>query len=133
MQIILDRHFTNEQELKEFPCEFTSVPEYFTTKPPDERTAIVLMSHKFEHDLEALKYLFPHRPGYLAVLGPARRRMEMLDRIRKELPGLAREHENYLTTVKGPAGLNINARTPEEIGLSIVAQIVSIFNEASTK
>ena len=35
---------------------------------------------------------------------------------------------DFLSKTKGPAGLNIYARTPEEIGLSIVAEIIQESN-----
>ena len=69
--------------------------------------------------LSALARLLPAR--YLAVVGP-RRRLAALKR------SLARDGVPVavLDTIRSPAGLDIGAITPEEIALSIVAEMVAI-------
>lgn len=36
----------------------------------DQKTAVVLMSHNFNYDLEILKGLYPYKCPYIGVLGP---------------------------------------------------------------
>jgi len=56
---------------------------------------------------------------YLAVLGPRKRRQELLDSLDTDAPDL-----------RGPAGLDIGAELPEAIALSIMAEIHGVLHEA---
>ncbi len=90
----------------------------------DVRTAVVLMSHDFATDLEALRALATSPAPYIGVLGPHKRHQHM----RSQLPaawwqegGLL--HRRYFA----PVGLDIGADRPEEIALSILAEIRAVF------
>ncbi|RMD72890.1 MAG: XdhC/CoxI family protein [Bacteroidetes bacterium] len=90
----------------------------------DPWTAVVLMSHDYALDLEALRALAPSPAPYIGVLGPHKRH----ERMAGELPadwlspnGLLHERRY------APIGLDIGAQTPEEIALSIVAEIRAVF------
>ena len=88
-----------------------------------ERSAVVLMTHNYLHDLELLKLLLSRRVRYLGCLGPKRR----TERLLLELSGgVVAVADAYLSQVHAPAGLDIGAETPSEIAFSIIAEIKAV-------
>ena len=92
----------------------------------DNETAVVLMTHNFANDLSYLIGLKESLPAYIGLLGPAHRREKLLDAFIDRFPEVS---EDFLETVHGPAGLNIGAETPQEIAISIIAEILSIVRQ----
>jgi len=86
----------------------------------NERTAAVLMTHKYMHDLELLRALWNRRVRYVGCVGPRRRAERLLSEL---AGGDALLVADYLNRLYAPAGLDIGAETPAEIALSIVAEI----------
>ncbi len=87
----------------------------------DGRTVAVVMTHSYTQDLNFLRSLVQHCLPYVGVLGP-RNRSEQLLRDCAILPADA-------PSVHGPAGLDIGADGPEQVALSIVAEIQASLNE----
>lgn len=101
-------------------------PETIQFTNINDNTAVVLMNHSYVQDLHYLVKLIGHKPQYLGILGAAKRR----ERLFNELFELAPEvTDAFLETIYTPAGLNIGAETPEEIALSILAEIQSVVKE----
>lgn len=92
----------------------------------DERTAIVLMTHNYQYDLSLLRLLVTKKSLYIGILGPSKKRKRLLDDIGIELTSEEKKH------IYGPTGLNIGAETPEEIALSIIAEIQSVLHDKKT-
>lgn len=94
--------------------------------------ACVVMTHNFLHDLELLKVLLPSAARYLGILGPRRRTDELLEKLGNEtlFPPLFPD-ESQLARLHAPIGLDVGAETPEEIALSIVAEIQKVRREKS--
>ncbi|MEO8444386.1 MAG: XdhC family protein [Gammaproteobacteria bacterium] len=78
--------------------------------------AAIVMSHHLATDLSYLSALAASPVPYLGLLGPPGRR----DRLLRELGAGAAAVEGRL---RGPAGINIGADSPESIALSILAEI----------
>src|SRR5690554_4338961 len=89
----------------------------------DERTAVVLMTHNYNYDLTVLKDLLPLKVSYLGVLGPKKKMMKMIDALEKEF---ITPTEQDLQKIFGPVGLDIGAEAPEEIALSVIAEIKAV-------
>ncbi|MCS7013463.1 MAG: XdhC family protein [Chloroherpetonaceae bacterium] len=89
------------------------------------RTAAVVMTHNFELDVEFLFQLLPMHLAYLGVLGPKRRTEKLLAAIRAR--GLV-PTETMLNKLYAPVGLDIGAELPEEIALSILAEIRAVLS-----
>ena len=91
------------------------------------RTAVVIATHRYLDDLAYLGELAAAGAdvGYLAVLGPARRRERLLaDLVRQgHATGSA-----PLALLRGPAGLALGGRSPVEVALSIVAEIQAVLS-----
>jgi len=83
------------------------------------RGAHVLVATMGEGDLEAIEAALARSPAYLGVIASPKRFAQLRDALLAR--GVARE---ALERVAAPAGLDIGARSPEEIALSIMAQIV---------
>jgi xanthine dehydrogenase accessory factor len=96
--------------------------EAIETIKTDEHTAIVLMSHDFKTDLEILKKIIHLDVPYIGILGPKKRLWKMQDVFSKSESNL-----NEKSNLFSPIGLDIGAETPEEIAVSIVAEIVAVF------
>lgn len=99
-------------------------PEHLTELPISVGAACVIMTHNFLHDLELLKHLLVSPAAYLGLLGPRRRRDELVAQLGGDtlLPGISPTPEQ-LARLFAPIGLDLGAETPEEIALSIVAEI----------
>jgi xanthine/CO dehydrogenase XdhC/CoxF family maturation factor len=82
----------------------------------DARSAVVLMTHHYAKDLEALRLLLPSAAGYLGLLGSRARGAKLLE-------ALAAEGLRGDTRLHTPVGLDLGAETPEAIALAILAEI----------
>jgi xanthine/CO dehydrogenase XdhC/CoxF family maturation factor len=90
----------------------------------DDRTAAIVKSHNYGRDFTALQQLLAHDLRYVALLGPRKRRDQLLGDLLDI--GVALRAELF-----SPAGLDLRAETPEEIALAIVAEIQAVFAESS--
>ncbi|PRY51584.1 xanthine/CO dehydrogenase XdhC/CoxF family maturation factor [Arcticibacter pallidicorallinus] len=111
---------------------FPNVSKIFVLKPEsvldevvtDSRTAFVLMTHNYNYDLEVLKQLATVNCAYIGILGPKKKFLRMIDDLADnglELPETVRDN------IYSPVGLDLGAETPEEIALSVVAEIKAAF------
>lgn len=84
----------------------------------DRQTMAIVMAHSSAHDRAYLHAMLDAGVTYIGVLGPRRRTLELLgDRARGgEVP----------ESVHAPVGLDIGAESPDEIALSIVAEIGAV-------
>lgn len=89
----------------------------------DDQTAVVLMSHNFANDLKFLIELKDTSPAYIGMLGPANRREKIFSQFIEYCPEVS---ETFMERIHGPAGLNVGAETPQEIAISILAEILSV-------
>jgi xanthine/CO dehydrogenase XdhC/CoxF family maturation factor len=87
---------------------------------PGPRALAVVMTHNFSHDLNLLRDLLARPLAYLGLLGP-RQRADMI------LDALARAGAPITAAVRSalhaPVGLDLGAETPEEVALSIIAEM----------
>jgi len=91
--------------------------------PLDNRTMAVVMTHNYLHDLELVKTLLPSPVRYLGILGPKSRTEKLFQDLQEQ--GIT-PTETQLQRLYSPVGLDIGADTPEEIALSIVAEIQAV-------
>ena len=89
----------------------------------DEATYIVVLTHDEKIDNPALAVALTSPARYVGALGSRKthaRRMEAL-----QAAGLTAEQ---IARIRAPIGINIGARRPEEIAVSIIAEIVAVMN-----
>jgi xanthine dehydrogenase accessory factor len=87
----------------------------------DEWTVAVLMSHSYSQDLANLRELSSRRLRYLGVLGPRKRTLQLL-----EDAGI--QAEALIPGLHSPMGLDIGADGPEQVALSVLAEIQASLN-----
>mgnify|MGYP000589718287 CR=1 FL=1 len=104
-------------------------PEELTLKIKfDNQTAVVLMTHSLSKDLNYLIEMLKVESKYLGVLGPPSRREIIMNNLLEYNQSLLLEYSDKLEKLYGPIGLNIGAKTPEEISISVLSEIISVFN-----
>jgi xanthine dehydrogenase accessory factor len=91
----------------------------------DRQTAAVVMNHNFGRDLLALDRLLSLRLRYVGLLGPKRRRAELLARL-SEYRSV--DFEAGVRNLYAPAGLDIGSEAPEEIALAIVSEVAAVLS-----
>jgi xanthine dehydrogenase accessory factor len=85
----------------------------------DRHSYIVLVTRGHAHDKTLLAEALRTEAGYIGMIGSRRKRDAIYDALQKEgFPAEAFER------VYSPIGLNIGAETPEEIAVSIVAELI---------
>jgi len=87
-------------------------------------TSVVVVTHDPKLDDPALKVALPSPAFYVGALGSPKTHARRVERLLAE--GLA---EEQLRRLHAPIGLNIGGRTPAEIALSIMAEIVATRND----
>lgn len=87
---------------------------------PDTRTAAVIMTHSYAHDLAWLEYLLPSPLRYIGLLGPHRRAEQI--RLDLQSEGIVVDEAR----LHSPVGLDIGTETSEEIALAILAEIQAV-------
>ena len=92
----------------------------------DARTAAIVKSHNYGRDCAALRQLLQLGLRYVGLLGPRRRRDEILG-------DLLDSGVTFSSELFAPAGLDLGAETPEEIAVAIVAEIQNVFAEGSAE
>ena len=86
-------------------------------------TAIAMLTHDPKLDDPALKIALPSPAFYVGALGSRTTQAKRRQRLLGE--GLS---EAQLSRLRGPIGLEIGGRTPEEIALAVMGQIVAARN-----
>jgi xanthine dehydrogenase accessory factor len=97
----------------------SSIEEALTDFKVTRNTYIVLVTRNVLLDRQNLPHLVDTRASYIGIIG-SRRRWEETKRLLRE-DGL---DEEQIQRFHSPIGLELQAETPEEIALSIMAEIV---------
>jgi xanthine dehydrogenase accessory factor len=97
------------------------IPTWLTTHrlPPTAYAVVVTRGHK--HDLDALRALISSPLRYVGLIGSKAKVKRIFDALLEE--GYARES---LKPVHAPIGLDIGAITPQEIAVSILAELIGV-------
>ena len=103
---------------------FDNVAQLF---PPEENTYYVVVTRGHQADKQCVEQILSHgKYAYLGMIGSRLKVEKTLDALRER--GFS---ENQIQTIHAPIGLKIGARTPEEIALSIAAELVQEKNKHS--
>jgi xanthine dehydrogenase accessory factor len=98
-----------------------SFRDAFKDLPVDEESYIVIVTRGHAHDQTVLQQALRSRAGYIGMIGSRRKTRLVLDHLLKE--GFTREDINR---VHAPIGLPIGGETPQEIAVSIIAEMIQI-------
>lgn len=85
----------------------------------EPRDFVVIAHGEPEHDYLALEKIIKMRPAYVGLLGSKAKALTLIERLKE-----AGINEGKLKPLHAPVGLDIGAQTPEEIAISILAEII---------
>lgn len=108
-----EHRFPGEDIREDYPDEV--LPDYGL----DARTAVVTLSHDPKIDDPAIEEALGSACFYLGCLGSTRTHAKRLDRLR----GRGYD-EAQLARIHAPVGLDIGARSPAEIAVSVLAEVI---------
>ena len=105
---------------------FGDIPGTIRTLEPDEASWIVIVTRGHNLDKDALRAALATQAAYIGMIGSPSK----VKRIFRELldEGIPQER---LAQVHAPIGLDLGAETPDEIALSIAAEIIMLRKNAS--
>jgi len=89
-------------------------------------TFVVVITRGHEHDVDCLMEILKKETAYVGLIGSRRRVRFVLEMLEKQ--GIAKER---LQEVFTPIGTPIGAESPEEIALSIIAELVCVRRKGS--
>ncbi len=87
----------------------------------DDDSYIVIVTRGHRGDLAVLRQALTKPNAYIGMIGSRRKNSLLYDELKKE--GFTQEQ---LDCVHAPIGLEIKSETPEEIGISIVAEMIQV-------
>lgn len=99
-------------------CEEVLDYEQASSITVNEYTAVLLMSHDFDKDKLMLPIFTAKKPAYIGMLGPKKRYLKMQEQ-------LGIDPASETSFFFSPTGLEIGAESPQEIALSMTAEIVA--------
>ncbi|HLK60500.1 MAG TPA: XdhC/CoxI family protein [Chthonomonadaceae bacterium] len=117
-----DFSLPNVESVLHLPPDFNGLPV------PDEQTYVVLVSKGFVTDEAALRRVLNTPASYIGMIGSRRKRDVVYANLRAD--GVT---EEALARVHAPIGLEIGAETPEEIAISILAEIIQVRAQKAPK
>jgi xanthine dehydrogenase accessory factor len=94
-------------------------PDYEALDPRPGDFVVIATQHKGDH--ESMKRALASEAQYIALIASRKRSRLVFDYLRRE--GIA---EDELDRVMAPSGLDLGARTPEEIALCVMSEIVLV-------
>ena len=95
-------------------------PRYLLAAPPGPQDAVLISDHDAPYVEEVLRVALASDAFFVGMLGSRRHAPEVVRQLRE-----AGVPEAHVKRLHSPCGLDIGSRTPEEIALSIVAEIVA--------
>jgi xanthine dehydrogenase accessory factor len=98
----------------------TDMEQFARDLSSDPGTYIVLLSRGFSRDKAILTQLIQKDFKYIGMIGSLRKINTMREDLQKE--GIP---EEVFSKLKAPIGLDIGAETPEEIAISVAAEIIA--------
>jgi xanthine dehydrogenase accessory factor len=88
--------------------------------------AIVIVTRGHQFDEICLRIAIQTNARYIGMIGSKRRVLAIKNNLRQSI--LTKEQSINLDNIYAPIGLSIGAKTPQEIAISILAQIIQVMN-----
>jgi xanthine dehydrogenase accessory factor len=97
------------------------IPTWLTRSSLPSHAYVVIVTRGHTNDLDALRALAPRDLRYLGLIGSRAKVARIYDQLRLEtMPA------EFLSRVHAPIGLDIGAVTPQEIAVSILAELIAV-------
>jgi xanthine dehydrogenase accessory factor len=124
--VVDDREaFANAQRFPMAQEIFTSYDEAFEKLKPNGSSYLVIVTRGHKEDMRVLAWAVRTQARYVGMIGSKRKVLSVYQALESE--GYKREE---FERVYAPMGLEIGALSPEEIALSIVAELVAVRRNA---
>lgn len=113
--------------------QFNTQPDFIFEKYPSEilyrfkldaYTYAIVLSHDPKIDDNALEILLRSEVGYIGALGSRKTHAKRVNRLQEK--GFSAEE---IEKIHSPIGTDINAKTPKEIALSIMGEVIQVKNK----
>lgn len=111
-----NNNYAHEKLVIDYNC----VSDYI---PQEKNNYIAIMTNKYTDDKLVLSKLLKKEYKFIGVLGSKAKLQTMWDVLLKE-----KFTKNQLNAIHAPIGLSIKSETPEEIAVSIAAEIIQVKN-----
>ena len=124
--LIDDRlEFLQKDDLSNYGIELLAVnfDDILNLLALNKQSAVVIVTRGHQSDEIILRQIASYEAGYVGMIGSRRRVEGVFRRLRQQ--GI---EESFLRLVKAPIGLEIGARTPQEIAITVHAEIIEHFN-----
>lgn len=118
LNTVEQNYFANEKHVLN---DFT---ELSTLIPSSQNRFVVIMTVGYRTDADTLKALAGKEFAYIGVLGSQNKIKKMFDQLTAE--GVDKD---WLKKTHAPIGIPIKSQTPEEIAISIAAEIIKVKNK----
>ena len=128
ISIFDDRPELNTIAKNEFAASVAIIDSYENIGehlPQGDDVYVVVMTLGYVSDAVVIRKLIDHKFKYFGVLGSRAKMATLMRELRTEA-----FDEDKLDHIRTPIGIAINSRTPEEIAISIAAEIIQVKNAA---
>lgn len=114
------RTFTTRERLPDADEVAVAWPQHLLpTLPLDARAAVCVLTHDARLDVPALATALGGPAGFVGAMGSRRTHADRLARLRA-----AGVPDAELSRLRSPIGLDLGARTPQEVAVAIAAELV---------
>jgi len=117
--IIDDADTATEEKFPEMTVVNSTYPDSLKKVQIRPSDYVTMLHGETDFEIDGLRYAVRANPSYIGLLGSGNKRKEHVKQLKSE--GLDPE---AVEKIKGPIGLEIDAETPEEIAISIVAELI---------
>ena len=98
-----------------------AIPSWLENATFPSNVYVVILTRGHTHDLDALRALAPRDLSYLGLIGSRAKVAKLYAALQAESVSL-----DDLRNVHAPVGLNIGAVSPQEIAISILAELIAV-------
>jgi len=96
--------------------------EQLTVQPPGPKDHVLIVTRGHDQDQLVLEGTIKRRPAYLGMIGSKKKAAGAKEKLKEK-----NISDDLLRTVRSPVGLDIGAVTPEEIAVSVAAELITIW------
>jgi xanthine dehydrogenase accessory factor len=101
--------------------------EVFPDLPVNETSYVIIVTRGHRDDMRVLKLAIATPARYIAMIGSRRKVLNVIRELEKE--GVSR---TAFERVHAPMGLDIGAISPEEIAISVTAEMIAVRRNAAS-
>ena len=117
--MLTDNTFADEKHV----IDYKKVEDYI---PEGNSSYVIIMTNNHTHDKDVLSLLLRKNVKYLGMMGSKEKVASIKKQIR--ISGFT---DNEFSHLHAPIGISINSKTPDEIAVSIAAEIIRVKNTNS--